>query len=235
MPDYRNIKLKLDNLDIYYPLSKKVKLLRRISMRYFKGRLLDVGCGEMPYKNTVLENKTINEYVGIDIKSDIYQKNSQPDLYWDGQSLPIENNKFDCALLIEVLEHVPKPEIVLKEICRVLHKDGYLAITVPFLWNLHDVPNDEYRYTPFALKRILEDSGFEVVELEAIGSWHASLAIMMGIYCRRALKGRKRYFTSLIFKPIIKFLHKKDERMGKIDFTKNQMITGLWCVAKPMV
>lgn len=234
MPDYRDLELKINNLDIYFPLTKKVKILREVSKKYFKGRVLDVGCGQMPYKATILENLTITDYVGVDIKNEIYQRNMKPDLFWDGKSLPIDDKKFNCAMLIEVLEHVPKPEVVLNEVHRILEKDGCLVITVPFLWNLHDVPNDEYRYTPFALKRILEDSNFEIIELEAIGNWHSSLAIMLGIYCRRALKGKKRYFASILLKPVIKFLHKKDEKMGKKDFYKSQMITGLWCVAKPI-
>ncbi len=232
MKDYRNLKLSTNNIDTYFPLAKKVEVITEICRQYFFGDLLDIGCGEMPYKNLIFDLGNISTYTGVDIKNDVYQDKIKPDIFWDGKVLPSTNNSFDCSILIEVLEHVPEPVIVLKEIHRVLKKDGNLFLTVPFLWNLHDVPYDEYRYTPFALKRLLKEAGFEIIKMEALGGWHASLASMLALYSRRALSGRKRKWSSILLKPVVSFLHKKDKKMNKTKFTESQMITGIWCVAK---
>lgn len=232
MKDYRSLRLNTSNIDVYYPLVKKVTLIEKISEEYFLGDLLDIGCGEMPYKPLILEKSKINSYIGVDIENNIYQKEVTPDLFWDGKTLPINDNEFDCSLLIEVLEHTPNPEMVLKETHRILKDKGYLFLTVPFLWNLHDVPHDEYRYTPFSLERMFKDAGFEIIKMEALGGWHASLANMLALYSRRALYGRKRKWVSQIVKPIVSYLHKKDRGQTDIKFKEGQMITGIWSVVR---
>lgn len=232
MIDYRNLKLSDNNIDTFYPLSQKVKVISYVSKKYFSGILLDIGCGKMPYKKMIQEESTINSYIGVDIENKLYQGEINPDYFWDGKNLPFQSNEYECAMLIEVLEHVPEPIQVLKEAARILKSDGVLLITVPFLWTLHTVPNDEYRYTPFALKRMLEAVGFEVVELETFGGWHASLATILALYARRALIGRNRLIATKFLRPIIKYLYKKDEKGSKKNFREGQMITGIWCLAR---
>ncbi len=230
--DYSKLELTRHNMDIYYPLSKKVALIRRVAPQYFKGKLLDVGCGRMPYR-AIIENACMLEsYTGVDIENERYQEAIKPDIFWDGKTLPLEDQTMDTAMLVEVLEHVPDPVAVLREVHRTLTKDAHLLITVPFLWPLHDVPYDEYRYTPFGLKRIIEEAGFEVVEIESFGSWHSSMASMIALYVRRANFGRRRKLLSFLFKPLVAYLDRKDEQLNRKEFHDNEMITGLWCIAR---
>jgi len=228
---YKDLKLTRDNVDIYFPLRQKYDLIKKISGKYFSDNFVDIGCGKMPYKDIITDN--VSTYTGVDIENEEYQKEQKPDAFWDGVSLPFSKENFDSGMLIEVLEHVPNPENTLKEINRVLKNDSYLLITVPFLWTLHDVPYDEYRYTPFALRRILENNNFDIVEMEAFGNWHASIASSLALYTRRApLNPRRRKLLSLITYPIIKYLNKLDQKADHKNFTEGMMITGLWCLAK---
>jgi SAM-dependent methyltransferase len=97
----------------------------------------------------------------------------------------LQNNVIDCALATEVFEHCPEPETNMREIQRVLRPGGLLFFTVPFLWPLHTVPYDEYRYTPFALERHLRNAGFEQIKLKAMGGWNLSMAQMLVLWARR--------------------------------------------------
>lgn len=232
--DYRDLKLSRYNVDTYYPLHQKVKVITEVSKKYFKGKLIDVGCGIMPYKPLILDNATLEDYKGVDIENEMYQKEGvvRPDFFWNGKTLDFKDNEYDTAMLIEVLEHTPEPKVVLKEIHRILKNEGTLLITVPFLWTLHDVPYDEYRYTPFAMQKMLEETGYEIQEMEAFGGWHASMASTLALYVRRALKGRKKNLLSRLLFPVIKYLYKKDKKTNKTAFTEGMMITGLWCVVK---
>lgn len=229
-------KLSYKNIDYYFHLYYKRKLIQNISASYFVGRFLDIGCGEMPYKSIIEESSKIIEYLGLDIDNEIYQKNIKPDLFWDGITIPLYDNSVDSCMLIEVLEHVPYPEVVLKEINRVMNPGSYCLITVPFLWNLHDVPRDEYRFTPFALRRILENTGFHVLQMNAFGGWHSSLATIMSLYVRR---GIKRYWlkgiASWLLLPVVKFLFKKDENSKFDFFHEGLMIPGLWCLIQKKI
>tara|TARA_R110000868_G_scaffold52950_2_gene166640 strand:- start:157 stop:867 length:711 start_codon:yes stop_codon:yes gene_type:complete len=234
MHSFINIKLKRDNLDIYI-IRKAILNALKNNLKMFSGNLLDVGCGKMPYKNYIIKNSMVDAYVGLDIENAlIYDEDVKPDYTWNGKRMPFENNTFDCAFATEVLEHCPDPEIVLKEIFRVLKPNGIFFFTVPFLWNLHEVPHDEYRYTPFSLKRHLKNSRFKDIEIKATGGWHASMAQMLGLWIRRSpMSESKRKYLSIALKPIIRFLIKIDKNT-KVNFVNGQMITGLYGIAKKL-
>jgi SAM-dependent methyltransferase len=187
----------------------------------------------MPYKNYILEHSKVSTYNGLDIENALeYDTEVKPDFTWDGKTMPFGNESFDCAFATEVLEHCPDPELVLKEVCRVLNPNGIFFFTVPFLWNLHEVPHDEYRYTPFSLRRHLENAGFKDIVIKATGGWHASMAQMLGLWVRRSpMSNRKRAYLSFIFKPIMRYLISKD-KTSQIKFKEGQMITGLYGTAR---
>jgi len=46
-------------------------------------------------------------------------------------SIPYPNGYFDAVLLLDVLEHVPAPELVIAETYRVLRQGGELIVSVP--------------------------------------------------------------------------------------------------------
>jgi SAM-dependent methyltransferase len=220
-----------NNLDRFLARSSILRAFKEVLPR-FSGTLLDVGCGCMPYKPLVLQSPSqVEKYIGLDLVNNGRQK---PDLVWDGKIIPLDDCSIDCALLTEVLEHCPEPEKVIKEIFRVLKPGGLLFLTVPFSWTLHEVPHDEYRYTPFALERLLKNSGFEQIKLKALGGWDASLAQMLGLWVRRrlgfSLQARLlKFILSILLFPIIWFLIKVDSLPKEFsDFT---MITGLSGVA----
>lgn len=230
--NFINIPLSSKNLDRYYVRTSILEAITQ-NINKFNGMILDIGSGKMPYKEYILKNSNVNNYVGLDIEDSlIYDSKIRPDFTWNGVSMPFEDNSFECAFGTEVLEHCPNPEIVLKEVYRVLKQDGIFFFTVPFLWNLHEVPHDEYRYTPFSLQRHLENSRFKNVEMKALGGWHASMAQMLGLWVRRSpMSSRKRNFLSAILKPVIKILIKMDKNTN-VSFVEGQMITGLYGTAK---
>ncbi len=232
MKDFINIELNFKNLDRYCIRHAIFKSLNTC-MPEFSGHLLDIGCGKMPYKEYLLKNAGISSYTGLDIESALqYDKNVKPDFTWKGITMPFEDASFECAFGTEVLEHCPEPEVVLKEVYRVLKPGGVFFFTVPFLWNLHEVPHDEYRYTPFSLTRHLKNSGFTDITLKATGGWHASMAQMLGLWVRRSsMSARKRKILSKFLKPIIKYLIQLD-KPENVQFKEGQMITGLYGIVK---
>jgi len=232
MSEFINVQINKTNLDIY-PIRTSILKSLTYALKDFKGELLDVGCGKMPYREFIMENSQVENYTGLDIETAlVYDAGMKPDVTWDGVTMPFHPSRFDCAMATEVLEHCPDPETVLKEIYRVLKPNGILFFTVPFLWNLHEVPHDEYRYTPFSLKRHLEHSGFTILELKPTGGWHASMAQMLGLWVRRSpMPKKKRNFLSFILLPVIKYLLKLD-KPNNVTFKDGQMITGLYGIVK---
>lgn len=230
-----NIAFTDKNLHNYYIRTSIFNSLKK-NLPHFQGKLLDIGCGKMPYRDYILKSSKVINYVGLDIEDAIiYDENIQPDFTWDGITMPFDDHSFDCAFGTEVLEHCAEPEIVLKEVHRVLKPGGVFFCTVPFLWNLHEVPFDAYRYTPFSLERHIKNSGFINIDINATGGWHAAMAQMLGLWVKRSpmSKSKRKWLTKLV-KPIIRYLIKND-RNYDVTFKNGQMITGLYALANKKV
>lgn len=195
------------------------------------GTLLDVGCGQMPYKPLLdSPSSQVTRYIGLDFEANPVHENA-PDITWIDGRIPLDDASVECALATEVFEHCPDPEGVMKEIYRVLKPNGVLFFTVPFLWPLHEVPFDQYRYTPYALERHLSNSGFNNIELEAMGGWDESLAQMLGLWARRRKMNRySRAVISYILMPIIWLLYKSGNRTDT-NLRESVMITGITGIA----
>jgi SAM-dependent methyltransferase len=133
------------------------------------GRVIDIGCGSKPYIS--LFEKFYSEYIGVDIENEGHtHENEDIDVYYDGNHIPFDSNIFDTAVCFEVLEHVFNPRDFLKELNRVIRPGGILILTVPFVWDEHEQPNDYGRYSSFGLRHLLESSGFGNVKITKTGS-----------------------------------------------------------------
>lgn len=127
------------------------------------GCILDVGCGEKPYRGLFT---AATSYVGLEIdRSDSARlRRDSADCYYDGTRFPFDDEVFDAVIMSQVLEHVFAPDPFLREAHRVLRTDGRLLITVPFVWDEHEQPWDYARYSSYGLRHLLHMGGFSVLE-----------------------------------------------------------------------
>lgn len=86
-------------------------------------------------------------------------------------------NSFNCLIMVSVFEHVENPYVVSDAIFQLLRPGGYLINSVPFIFPYHPSPEDNFRYSPVALQRIHEASGFEWIE----GDFHVDYNSNQGI------------------------------------------------------
>jgi SAM-dependent methyltransferase len=230
-----NVKFK-DFPSIYYIRKSIYDFLMSQSL-VFRGDVLDVGCGRCPYKEIILKFPNTKKYIGLDIDSAIvYDKNIRPDFYWDGKKMPFKNDSFDTVMATEVLEHCPNPLDTLSEIFRVLKKGGHFIFTVPFLFPTHEIPHDEFRYTPFSLIRLLNEAGFSDIKIYARGGWMASLAqiILLSFAYQRAesfmgkVIKKLLYLVSLV---LVRFLYAIDKPPSDI-FKEGIMTVGFSGISK---
>lgn len=128
------------------------------------GSTIDLGCGDMPYKDVVLKKGA--SYESLDVE----QRVSGVTHIGDIQKMTmIRDSRYNTALCLQVLEHVRDPQKTLNEIKRILTHDGILILTVPHLSRLHEEPHDYYRYTKHGLRHLLESSGFSIERLKVYG------------------------------------------------------------------
>jgi SAM-dependent methyltransferase len=110
--------------------------------------------------------------LGVDFEADIESRTSLENLWHEPLTGPFG---FSGILCSEVLEHVARPWIALKNLYHVLAPNGWIIITVPFGFHRHAYPNDYYRYTDQGLKVLLDDAGFVDYSFEYGGNTVLSL------------------------------------------------------------
>ena len=153
-------------------LSTIVAGLREAAPRA-QGRLLDVGCGNKPYQPIFAPHVT--EYIGIEHAATFAEtaaghRGTRPDLTYDGQRIPFPDQSFDTVLNVQVLEHTPRPRLLIAEMARVLKPGGLLILSAPFQFRLHEQPHDYYRYTSHGLRHLLDEAGLELGHEAAAGA-----------------------------------------------------------------
>jgi SAM-dependent methyltransferase len=156
----------------------------------WRGRVLDVGAGEAPWRDLMPDAK----YFGVDVDSAReFGMRTNPDItYYDGRRLPFADGNFDHVLLVEVLEHVPDPVAFLTELKRVVRPGGSLVMTVPWSARIHHLPHDYTRFTPYRLNDMLTSVGFGKVTIEERGNDIAVIANKLLILTVRLLRPAQR-------------------------------------------
>ena len=118
--------------------------------------ILDLGSGASPYQNIY------SKYFSKRMTADMEIRNKKLDVIANSEYLPFKNGSFDVVLFSEVIEHVPNHILAVSEISRILNAKGYLVITWPFIYQMHELPHDYRRITEYGMKQILENAGFEI-------------------------------------------------------------------------
>ena len=141
--------------------------------------ILDAGAGQLRYKDSCSHLHYISQDFGefkgnkdgeglITTKWDT----STVDIISDIIDIPMHNESVDAILCTEVLEHCPHPELVIKELSRILKNGGVLILTAPFNSLTHFAP---YHYctgfNKYWYEEILPMYGLEIVELTANGNY----------------------------------------------------------------
>lgn len=91
------------------------------------------------------------------------------------EELPFRDNTFECVIMTEVMEHLYDPNIVLKEIYRVLKPEGIFLGSVPHPdgENSNKKPLEEHHYhchifEPKEIEELLNNNHFSYVDLDYI-------------------------------------------------------------------
>jgi len=184
-------------------LDRRTLALEDMIRRDGKPRLLDVGCGNGVHLKLLSGRARVS--VGTDLSFKMLQEStkllSDTDiralvLQSDAQEFPFADSSFGLVIAMGVLDYVNNPELVLREIARVLSSDGQLVFSMPkrpslFSWlrypvgltirkNLLKLPPILHAYNKKSLISEINNSGLGVIEIRSL--W----TCMWMVSCERA-------------------------------------------------
>ena len=189
------------------------------SLKYIFGKTLDLGAGSSKYRN-IIEKRT-SEYVTFDMI-----KKEGIDVVGDILNLSFKDESFDTVISTQVLEHVEKPWIMVKEIQRILRKDGICILTAPFLVPYHADPCDYFRYTKKGIESLFKNENFEIIECDGYGKTFSVLSEFFHFSFFNPYKKQK-----IGSRRIILFVERLAKFLDK--FSRNKIIyTNVFIIAK---
>ena len=174
-----------------YLLKKQIKKYSH----YINGVVLDAGSGGSERYRYLFN---CDKYVTLDINP-VYGA----DIVGSVENILAESESFDSVISMQVLEHVKDPQGVIKEFYRVLKSVGYCLATVPQLNELHEEPNDFFRFTKYSLEELFKKSGFKIILIDQRGGfWSANMQMQIR-YVIDLLQLKKIRPLRWIFQPFI--------------------------------
>nr|WP_129730477.1 class I SAM-dependent methyltransferase [Parabacteroides goldsteinii] len=160
----------------YYLSDLKVIFERYIHEQYF---IFDIGCGNKPFEDYIRKltnNNSLSSYVGCDV---VQSSNNKVDIICEAADIPIVSSKYDVVICTQVIEHVFNHSKVFEEAYRILKPGGIFIVSSNFIWEMHEVPYDYFRFTKYGFRSLLVNSGFEIVEERANGGKWAVLGQLL--------------------------------------------------------
>ncbi len=168
----------------YKPEYRIRRLVETVKLK--KGKMLDIGCGGGILTENLVQHYSKMELYGCDISRTAImyaRKLGSGKVKYDvlrQKKLPYKDNFFDVCICLDVMEHVPDVDFFLKEVKRVLKKNGLFFLIVPcegqpltFTWLFQRAKiGDQLTYkswghihpefTHKSVKKLLTDKGFSI-------------------------------------------------------------------------
>jgi len=175
-------------------------------------KLLDIGCGK-GYITNLIQSSFPNAEISaldysvaaIDFAADNFKNIDF--IVADAYNLPYSENYYDIVVCNNIWEHVPDPLNLLKEIQKVLKKNGYLIISTPSRFRLDNIVKIIRGKPPVFMSgmHITEYTIRQIIELLQYGKFKT-----VQVYSKKncEINGIKQIIMHRILKPMLKFIFK---------------------------
>ncbi|MFI5622602.1 class I SAM-dependent methyltransferase [Nocardioides sp. NPDC051685] len=196
--------------------------LRQEMARFARGtkrgmRVLDAGAGRSPYRGLFKHAR----YEAADF-AQLSSAYAPLDYVCDITDIPVDDGTFDRVICNQVLEHVPEPEKAVAELYRVLKPGGRIFLSAPLFFAEHQKPYDFFRYTQFSLRKMFEDTGFEIARMNWLEGYFGTVAYSYQLMAKNLpesideLRGRGLRWRLAYIAPIVLLNRKLAVRLSRL-------------------
>jgi ubiquinone/menaquinone biosynthesis C-methylase UbiE len=190
---YEKFKYSYNSANSNYAKDHWKDYVNKISKFFIKDlKFLDIGCND-GYLLNLVQKKTQSNYIyGLDASNfQIYQSKRKYKKinffcnYGENASKIFKKHYFDIITLNNVFNHSSKPLLLLKEIKKILSKNGTIVIEVPNwiktvqkkTWDQIYHEHVSY-FTPYTIAQILNKAGFKILKIDNIEFHGGSLRVL---------------------------------------------------------
>lgn len=199
--------------------------------KYYKGVLVDLGCGTAPYKDFFLQYA--QKYVGVDWSNTLHD--SKADIVSNlNEKIDLADEYAQTIVSLSVMEHLCEPQIFLNESYRILKNNGVIVLAVPWMWQIHEAPHDYFRYTPYGLKYLFEKAGYKDIHVQPTSGFFTMWFLKMNYFSLRFIKGSslRRKATRFLLVPLWYIMQKIAPRLDSMHRGWSLESAGYFVVAK---
>ena len=188
-------------------------------------KVLDIGSGGSSYE------KFFPNRLCVDI-----DKERNPDIVADVHNLPFKDGEFETVLCTEALEHFKEPKKAIDEINRILKFGGKLILTTRFVYPLHDIPNDYWRFTKYGLEELFKE--WNVLEIQAETKNFSTIAVLLQRICYQSNLRMNRpikliiFFVAWIFSHLDWLTKEEFGDIKKVSIEKEIMPSGYYVICQ---
>ncbi len=190
-------------------------LFKKYALPVYKNQIkvLEIGPAGIPsVYQKIVNNETIIWHT-IDFESTTYIGTTTNKLTYiinTPYTFPIEDEAYDIVLSGQVIEHVSKPWLWLKELKRVTKTNGTIITINPVSWPYHEAPIDCWRIFPSGIEALAEEVGlkislchFESLEFELLKQKDPNIVVIPGKSYKQAYDPTiltRRIFLNKLFR-----------------------------------
>ncbi len=155
--------------------------------------IVELGSGNRRLRENVI-NVDLFPFPNVDVVANI-------------ESTPFRDSSVDFAILDTVLEHVPEPHRVVKEIHRILKPGGKIVCITPWIFPYHGYPRNYFNISSDGLRFLFRDFSECTIEMNMGPS--SALTNIISEYFAVALSGNRKFlysfFKGLFLLPVFFF------------------------------
>lgn len=155
------------------------------------GNVLDAGCGDGLVTNRLQELGY--DVVGVDIEARALEQLTSPTRVGSVDALPAADAEFDCVLVADVLEHLPRGsfEAALNELTRVARR--YIVVNSPYEEQLVIAQTRcTHCFTVFHSSRHTRS-----ISLDETARWFPQFALESSVLCGERIRARRPWLQRL--------------------------------------
>jgi len=209
--NYTDLKIPL----IFKMLSPAISAFKyRDTIRYIpNGKGLDIGCGNGKFIRDM--NSLGWQFEGVEFNSiavDICSKAGIKVFHGDLHTAAFKDNSFDLISARHVIEHIPDPANIMKEIARILKSGGRLVIKTPnslalgrrwfgIHWFANDVPRHLILFCPANLRMLAERFGLRQITMK---TFTGPRIILNSLDYLTGNQGNKPYNKRKVFRLLVR-------------------------------